>query len=62
MPRYPSGFDRRSDSGWKLSKTFDMGTIITFLTLLITILILSNRMEHRFTVIEMNVKTLLDAR
>ena len=57
-----SGFERRQDTGWKLTKTFDVGTIITFTVLLMSLIAMSNKLENRLTAVEIKIQMLMDQR
>ena len=62
MPSY-SGVDRRhSESGFKVTKTIDLGTILTFIGILITLLAFSNKIENRITTVENKVDFIMRSR
>lgn len=54
------GYERRNPSGWKLTKTFDVGTIITFIVLLIALIGMSNKLENRLATLETKVQMMLN--
>lgn len=59
---YP-GIDRREpDTGFKVTKTIDLGTILTFVGILITLLAISNKFENRITTVETKIEFLMRTR
>lgn len=50
------GYERRQDEGWKLTKTFDLGTILTFVALLVSLIVMSNKLENRITAVETKIE------
>ena len=56
------GYERRQESGWKITKTVDVGTVITSIVLLIALFGMSNKLESRLSTLEAKVEMIISGR
>lgn len=56
------GDDRRNHHSWRISKTIDLGHMITLIGVLIAMMGLASKLESRITAVETKVQFIIDGR